>query len=244
MIATLLASIVACDSGAPTGAKPQPSGATMPTDTAKTPTPPAPAGTDADAYPLPTAEEKAETPLEAYVSVVPDPSMASVLPCPPGTTQNVGDNVIECRIAGKAGETMSKRQGPSLWFHPNGKVQRAGSYDSHEWTGRWWNFDDQGRLESSAAYVAGKEEGLGVTFHANGKRRSESFYKAGKLDGPSKSWTEDGELMGITDYKDDKGINTRVFRYTLKEATPQEVENAREELRRLLAEQKKAVEAK
>lgn len=252
LAATLIAALVACESGTPTGPSPQPSGAT-PTGTAKTsgPTPqdpgPAPgpnpvaAGTD---DPLPTAEEKAETPLEAYVPIVPAPALDSTLPCPPGTTQSTGENVIECRIAGKVGESLSKRQGPSVWFYPNGKVQRAGSYESHEWTGRWWSFDEQGRLESSTAYVAGKEEGLGVTFYPNGKRRSESVYKSGKLDGPSKSWTEDGELMGITVNKDDKAVSSKVFRYTLKEATPQEAENAREELRRLLEEQKKLTEAK
>lgn len=250
--ATLIAAIVACESGTPTGPSPQPSGVT-PTDTAKTsgPTPPnpgpgpatIPVGADTD-NPLPTAEEKAETPLEAYVPIVPAPALDSALPCPPGTTQSTGENVIECRIAGKVGESLSKRQGPSVWFYPNGKVQRAGSYENHEWTGRWWSFDEQGRLESSTAYVAGKEEGLGVTFYPNGKRRSESVYKAGKLEGPSKSWTEDGELMGITVNKDDKAVSSKVFRYTLKEATPQEAENAREELRRLLEEQKKLTEAK
>ncbi len=248
LAATLIAALVACDSSTPAGPSPQPSGAT-PTGTAKPsdPTPPGPGsnpvGADTD-YPLPTAEEKAETPIEAYVPIVPAPALDSVLPCPPGTTQSTGENVIECRIAGKAGESLSKRQGPSVWFHANGKVQRAGSYESHEWTGRWWSFDDQGRLESSTAYIAGKEEGLGVTFYPNGKRRSESVYKAGKLEGPSKSWTEDGELMGITVNKDDKAVSSKVFRYTLKEATPQEAENTREELRRLLDEQKKATQAK
>ena len=252
--ATVLAAIIACQSSTPTGTSSQPSKATTPTDPAKTPGPPPPnpnpntnpdpVVADSDSYPLPTAEEKAETPLEAYVSIVPAPSLESALPCPSGTTQANGENVIECRIAGKPGESLSKRQGPSVWFYPNGKVQRAGSYESHEWTGRWWSFDEQGRLESSTAYVAGKEEGLGVIFYPNGKRRSESVYKAGKLDGPSKSWTEDGELMGITVNKDDKVVSSKVFRYTLKEATPQEAEKAREELRRLLEEQKKLTETK
>lgn len=197
---------------------------------------------DADADRLPTAEEKAEAPLEAYAPVVPDPSMRSTLPCPPGTTQSVGENVIECRIAGKSGETLSKRQGPSVWFHSNGKVQRTGSYENHEWTGRWWSFDDQGRLESSTAYVAGKEEGLSVNFYPDGKRRYEGFYAGGKLNGPSKTWTEEGELMGITVYRDDKVVETKVFRHNIKVATPQEAEAARDELRKLLDEQKRSLE--
>lgn len=239
--------LAACDSGdtrskeatktsAPT---PQPSGDKMPIDPAK---PNAPSTTEPGDAPLPTDEEKAEAPLEAYVSVVPEPSLTSKLPCPPGTTQSVGDNVIECRIAGKVGESLSKRQGPSVWFHPNGKVQRAGNYEAHEWSGRWWNFDDQGRPESSTAYVAGKEEGLSVGFHPNGRRRFETFYKAGKMEGPSKSWTEDGELMGITVYKDNAVVSSKVFRYTLKEATPAEIEKSREELRVLLEEQKRALD--
>lgn len=199
---------------------------------------------DVDTHPRPTAEEAAETPLAPYTPIVPDLSMASVLPCPAGTSQYVGDDVIECRIAGQLGEALSKRQGPSVWFHPNGKVKRAGSYDGHEWTGRWWSFDDQGRPESSAAYVAGKEEGLSVSFHPNGRRSSESIYRAGKLDGPSKSWTEEGELMVITVYKDDRGLDTRTFEYTLREASPQAAEAAQAELRALLAEQSKLTETR
>lgn len=194
---------------------------------------------DTGAYPLPSAEEQAETPLAAYVPIVPDPSLDSLLPCPPGTQQCVGDHVIECRIAGKVGESLSRRHGPAVWFHANGKVARSGSYEHHEWSGRWWSFDEEGRVEASTAYVAGKEEGLEVKFYPNGRRRFESFYRAGKLDGPSKAWTEDGELMGITVYKDGRTVSSKVFRYTLKEASPQELAAAHAELRRLLAEQQR-----
>lgn len=189
--------------------------------------------------PWPTAEERAETPLEAYVPIVPEPSMDSVLPCPPGTSQCAGDRVIECRIAGRPGESLSRRHGPSVWFHPNGAVQRAGNYEHHEWSGRWWCFDEQGRVESSTAYVAGKEEGLSVSFHPNGRRRFEHHYRDGVLDGPSKSWTEDGELMAITVYRRGAVVESRLFRYTLREPTAQEAADAQAELQRLLAEQRR-----
>lgn len=205
--------------------------------------PPAPGVGTTESYPLPTDEERAETPLEPYVPFVAEPSLASRLPCPPGTSQCVGDNVIECRIAGVPGESLSRRHGPAVWFHPNGKVQRAGSYAHHEWSGRWWCFDEEGRLESSTAYVAGKEEGLSVSFYPNGRRSSETFYRRGKMHGPSKRWTEEGELMGITEYEDDEVVASKVFRYTLKEATPAEIDEARDTLMRLLEEQKKLLDA-
>lgn len=202
-------------------------------------TPPDPGVGTTESYPSPTEEERAEAPLEPYVPIVPEPSLTSRLPCPPGTAQCTGDDVIECRIAGVPGESLSRRHGPAVWFHPNGKVQRTGSYADHEWSGRWWCFDEEGRLESSTAYVAGKEEGLSVDFYPNGRRRSETFYRRGKMHGPSKHWTEEGELMGITEYEDDQVVASKVFRYTLKEATPAELEAAHDTLRRLLEEQKR-----
>ncbi|MBK9753731.1 MAG: hypothetical protein IPO88_09545 [Nannocystis sp.] len=78
-----------------------------------------------------------------------------------------------------------------------------------------------------------------MKFYPNGRRRCESFYRAGKLDGPSKAWTEDGELMGITIYEQGRTMSSKVFRYTLKEASPQELAAAHAELRRLLAEQQR-----
>ena len=60
-----------------------------------------------------------------------------------------------------------------------------------------------------------------------------------KRQGPSKAWTEDGELMGITVYANGRTVSSKVFRYTLKEASPQELAAAHEELRRLLAEQQR-----
>ena len=168
--------------------------------------------------------------------------MTSKLPCPPGATQTNGDHVLECRSAGAAGKTLSKRQGPSVWFHKNGKVHRSGAYEQHEWTGRWWEFDEEGRPTGSSAYRDGREEGVHVTFHPNGKRKSETPFKAGKMKGTSKVWTEAGELMGLTVYADDKLVSSKTFKYALKPATADELKKMNEELKKLLDEQKKDLE--
>ncbi len=169
----------------------------------------APAARSIQGEPLakPTGEESQETDIGSYAPIVPNPTMASSLACPAGTTQSTGEGVIECRTTGVPGHSLSKREGPSIWFHKNGKVKRAGFYEHHEWTGRWWEFDEEGRLESSTAYRAGKEDGVGVTFYANGKRRSETTYQDGKRHGPSKIWTEEGELINIATYENDGSGN-------------------------------------
>ena len=190
----------------------------------------------------PTAEERAETPLAPYVPPVPAPSMRSILPCPPGTAQWAGDGVIECRIAGRPGESLSRRYGPAIWFHPGGAIHRVGSYEHGEWSGRWWEFDEQGRVVSSTAYVAGKEEGLSVTFHPGGRRCSECFYRAGVLEGASKRWDEDGELEAITEYRAGRPAQTTVFRAP-RAASADEVAAAKDELQRLLAEQRRLLES-
>ena len=189
-----------------------------------------------------TAEESRQADIGAYTPVVPNPSMTSKLPCPPGTTQSNGDHVLECRSAGAVGKALSKRQGPSLWFHKNGKVHRVGSYERHEWTGRWWDFDEEGRPSSSSAYRDGREEGVHVTFHPNGKRKSETPFKEGKMTGTSKVWTEEGELMGLTVYADDKVVTSKTFKYKMKPASADELKKMNEEIKKLLDDQKKEME--
>lgn len=197
---------------------------------------------DVGAYPLPTDAEKREAEIPAYVSVVADPSPSSTLPCPAGTSQKGDAKVIECRVAGEQGVSLSKRQGPSVWFHDNGKVKRAGSYEAHEWHGRWWSFDDQGRPESSDSYKNGKEDGVSVTFYPNGKRRSEIAYVDGKRHGAAKSWTEDGELMGLDVYENDVRVSSKTFRFTMKTASADEMKKMQDDLQAVLAEQKALVE--
>ncbi len=209
---------------------PAPSGATAPVV--------APEGEPAAA----TADESRPTDIGAYVPIVANPSMTSKLPCPPGTIQANGENVLECRSAGAVGKTLSKRQGPSIWFHKNGKVHRSGSYDRHEWTGRWWELDENGHPTSSSSYRDGKEDGMVVTFYANGKRKSETPYKEGKMNGTSKMWTEEGELMGLTVYADDKVQSTKTFKYKLQAASAAELKKMNEDLQKLLQEQKKEME--
>lgn len=191
---------------------------------------------------LPTADERRETEIPAYVSVVPDPSPGAQLPCPPGTSQKGDAEAIECRVAGERGVSLSKRQGPSLWFHANGKVKRAGSYEAHEWHGRWWSFDEQGRPESSENYKNGKEDGVSVTFYPNGKRRSEIAYVDGKRQGVAKIWTEDGELMGLDVYEGDARVSAKVFRFSQKEVGADELRQMQDDLQAALAEQRRAME--
>ncbi len=249
MTLVVVLSVLGCSKrGEPTPestGSPQPAPSERPTRI-ETPTPPGVAvpmaALASGELPAPTAEENRQTDIGAYTPVVPAPSMASKLPCPPGTAQSNGDHVIECRVAGVAGKTLSKRQGPAIWFHKNGKVHRAGSYDQHEWTGRWWEFDEEGRPTGSSAYRAGKEDGVHVTFHPNGKRKSETVYKDGKMNGPSKIWTEEGELMGLTVYADDRVTGSKTFKYKMKAASPEELKQMNDELKKLLDEQKKQME--
>jgi len=192
--------------------------------------------------PKPTAAEAKETDIGAYTPFVPNPTPFSKLPCPPGTAQSNGENVIECRAAGVAGKSLSHREGPSIWFHKNGKVARSGAYEHHEWTGRWWEFAEDGHLERSTSYKAGASDGVEAMFYPNGKRSSETVYTAGKRNGPSKLWTEDGELMSIVIF--DNGVikSTKTFAYTLKPPTAEDMKRANEELEKALEEQRALME--
>ena len=191
-----------------------------------------------------SAEDGQETPLAAYQPVVPDPSRTSTLPCPAGTRQHADESSLVCRGAKSSASPIAPREGPALFFHLNGKVQRDGSYAGDQSIGRWWEFDDWGRLVSSNNYASGgQEDGLAVTWHPNGKRRSETMWKDGQLHGATKIWSDTGELQSLSVYEDGKNTVTKIFAAGQRAPTPAEVQKATDDLNGLLEHQRQEIEA-
>ncbi|MDE0858961.1 MAG: hypothetical protein OSA93_02295 [Akkermansiaceae bacterium] len=55
------------------------------------------------------------------------------------------------------------------------------------YTGKVFEFHDNGQKKSEITLKDGKEDGLSVTWHENGQKESEYNYKDGKFDGPFRS---------------------------------------------------------
>jgi hypothetical protein len=112
-------------------------------------------------------------------------------------THKEGDGFeLGCNVP-KGKGNIPVRHGPAVWFHKGGKVARAGQYDAHTKTGRWYRFDEQGRLQwiedlrddwSTYGYYieCDPENGqlLGLTY----------FDKNGEQQGKSFRWKKDGSF--------------------------------------------------
>ncbi len=159
----------------------------------------------------PTAEEAAQAPVPRFVPIVPNPSMTSRLPCPPGATLSVLDRSLECNAA-RSKNALPSREGPSLRFHANGKLASQGQYAGGQSTGHWWFFRDDGTLDHEVDCAFGEWDGVYVAYWPSGLRREEHHEKAGKHEGPAKTWDAHGKLRSWSLYEDDRLVRAKFFR--------------------------------
>ncbi|MDB4551512.1 toxin-antitoxin system YwqK family antitoxin [Akkermansiaceae bacterium] len=72
------------------------------------------------------------------------------------------------------------------------------------YTGKVFEFHDNGQKKSEGNYKDGKQDGHDVTWYDNGQKRSEGNYKDGKLHGDVRGWHENGQKMENATYKKGK----------------------------------------
>lgn len=195
-----------------------------------------PAATKAKA----TADEASETPFPAFAPVVASPSPSSPIPCPAGARTYHAESSVFCAKA--EARWGAGRHGPSLTFHPNGKLELQGQYRDGRATGGFYRFRDDGQLESYIEFDGDDEHGLRITFHPNGKRNTEGRYVNGKRAGVHKMWTEDGELWSLTTYADGNVTSTRTFDVKLRPMSASEAESEMAKVKALEAQQKKMLD--
>jgi hypothetical protein len=132
------------------------------------------------------------------------------LDCPAKTKQVFMENATYCIESPVPKGHIPVKRGPAVWFHDNGKIARYGEYLDNKSTGVWISFHEDGSRDTIKGMEAGELHGLYIDFHPNGKRRSEKVFVKGKLNGLSKLWEEDGSLIVVKDYRDDKSVQTWV----------------------------------
>ena len=72
------------------------------------------------------------------------------------------------------------------------------------YTGKYFEFHDNGQKKREANLKDGKPHGLFVAWHENGQKKAEINYKDGKYDGLSVNWYENGQKKNGGNFKDGK----------------------------------------
>ena len=72
------------------------------------------------------------------------------------------------------------------------------------YTGKCFEFHDNGQKKSEANLKDGKQDGLMVSWHENGQKKTEENFKDGEYDGPAVNWYENGQKKGEGNFKDGK----------------------------------------
>ena len=149
--------------------------------------------------------------MPRFAPFVPNPSMRSKLPCPPGTTLSVLDTSIECRLV-RPKNLFFASEGPALAFYPSGKLASQGQHSAGKPTGHWWYFREDGTLDYEVDFVDGEWDGVYVQYWPSGARHEEHHEKAGVHEGPAKIWDERGRLLSWSVYAGDHVVRTKSFR--------------------------------
>ena len=118
-----------------------------------------------------------------------------------------------------------KREGPSLYYYPSGKIRQIIHYKNGKKQGTGKEFDENGTVLTLYEYhndymisrefinrVNDQNEKIGVwkSFYPDGNLKEEEFYKNGMLDGPTKLLSEKGNLISGRTYREGQIIEEGV----------------------------------
>ncbi len=98
-----------------------------------------------------------------------------------------------CRLQDD-GSKIDVKIGQWIWYHPNGKIEKKGSFLDQEMHGEWFFYDQQGRLRTQGSYLKGKEHGNWVSFFENGQLNYEGEYVNGNENGLWQVFHPNGKL--------------------------------------------------
>lgn len=121
---------------------------------------------------------------------------ASQLECPSGARLIAGRGVdgswAWCEAHGLNGESI--RHGPSMTWHPNGRVASVEEWDDDRRHGLYGVWHPNGQQAISGGYVKGNKHGQWRAWFANGRRRFSRSYSGGRLHGPVTVWFARGAV--------------------------------------------------
>ncbi len=114
-----------------------------------------------------------------------------------------------------------KKEGPSYYYYPSGKVRQIINYKNGKKQGTGKEFDEKGTVITLYEYhndymtsrefinrvnEKGQKAGTWKTFYTDGKLKEEDNYKNGVLDGTTKMYSDKGNLINERAYREGKII--------------------------------------
>jgi antitoxin component YwqK of YwqJK toxin-antitoxin module len=105
----------------------------------------------------------------------------------------------------------SSYTGKCFEFHDNGKKKSEANFKDGKPDGLSVNWYENGQKKAEGNLKDGKPDGLMVSWHENGQKKVEGNLKDGKLDGPAVSWHENGQKRTEINYKDNEPISEKFW---------------------------------
>jgi antitoxin component YwqK of YwqJK toxin-antitoxin module len=100
--------------------------------------------------------------------------------------------------------------GKCFEFHDNGQKKSEGNLKDGKQHGLSVLWHENGQKKTEVNYKDGKQHGLLVSWYENGQKVGEGNFKGGEMDGPAVWWYENGQKKTEGNYKDGKMDGPRV----------------------------------
>ncbi len=116
---------------------------------------------------------------------------------------------VGCRVCRplENGDIELLNDGEWRWWHPNGNLEKTGSYSLGEPSGHWNYYYDNGQIRLSGDYQNGIEEGRWEGHYKDGDKRFSGEYVKGRKQGQWNTWYDVlGELQTQGDYQNDQKL--------------------------------------
>jgi antitoxin component YwqK of YwqJK toxin-antitoxin module len=92
-------------------------------------------------------------------------------------------------------------------FHDNGQKKSEENYKDGKYDGLTVYWYENGGKAGEGNFKDGKPDGLTVSWHENGQKKTEINYKDGKYDGPAVGWHDNGQKEGEINFGKQHGLS-------------------------------------
>ena len=96
-------------------------------------------------------------------------------------------------------------------FHDNGQKKLEAGYKDGKYDGPAVSWHENGQKDSEGNNKDGKLYGPAVVWYGNGQKKAEANYKDGKVHGPAVAWYENGQKLQVAEFKDGKLVTIKVW---------------------------------
>ena len=133
-----------------------------------------------------------------------------------GCGEKKSDGVNENELEAREGVAYLKNSdspytGKVFEFHDNGQKKLEAGYKDGKYDGPAVSWHENGQKDSEGNNKDGKLYGPAVVWYGNGQKKAEANYKDGKVHGPAVAWYENGQKLQVAEFKDGKLVTIKVW---------------------------------